>query len=85
MTFVGHAKAAKPEHAAGCTGGAGCDLPKAEDEGVMEGAQRLKKNPNRSLPSDPSERLLSVDDLADYLGVSSSRIYDWRYRGEAPR
>ncbi len=28
---------------------------------------------------------MSVDELADYLGVSTSSIYNWRYKGQGPR
>ena len=31
------------------------------------------------------EPLLSVPDLAEYLGVPVQTIYDWRLRGEGPR
>ena len=30
------------------------------------------------------ERLLTVQDLADYLGVPIATLYAWRYRGEGP-
>lgn len=30
------------------------------------------------------DRLLTVMDLADYLGVPVATIYAWRYRGEGP-
>jgi excisionase family DNA binding protein len=30
------------------------------------------------------ERLLSTQDLADYLGVSLRTVYNWRYRSEGP-
>lgn len=30
------------------------------------------------------ERLLTVQDLAEYLGVPVATIYQWRYRGEGP-
>lgn len=30
------------------------------------------------------DRLLTVKDLADYLGVPVATIYAWRYRGEGP-
>lgn len=32
-----------------------------------------------------SEPLLSIDAVADYLGVSVPTIYDWRVAGEGPR
>jgi len=31
-----------------------------------------------------TERLWSIDDLAGFLGVSASTIYDWRSRGLGP-
>jgi len=30
------------------------------------------------------DRLIRVDELADYLGVSVATIYQWRYRREGP-
>lgn len=30
------------------------------------------------------DRLLSVRELADYLGVATSTLYSWRTRGEGP-
>jgi len=30
------------------------------------------------------EPLLNIDELADYLGVPVSTIYDWRTNGKAP-
>ena len=30
------------------------------------------------------DRLLNVEDLADYLGVPVATLYQWRYRGEGP-
>ena len=30
------------------------------------------------------DRLLSVKDLADYLGVPVATLYQWRYRREGP-
>jgi excisionase family DNA binding protein len=30
------------------------------------------------------DRLLSVQDLADYLGVPVTTLYQWRYRREGP-
>ena len=30
------------------------------------------------------DRLLTVEDLADYLGVPVTTLYQWRYRGEGP-
>lgn len=34
---------------------------------------------------DDSDRLLSVNELADYLGVPAKTLYAWRYRREGPR
>ncbi len=33
---------------------------------------------------DTLDRLLSVQDLADYLGVPVATIYGWRHRGHGP-
>ena len=33
---------------------------------------------------DTLERLLSAEDLANYLGVPVATIYTWRYRGHGP-
>ncbi|MGH9167369.1 MAG: helix-turn-helix domain-containing protein [Acidimicrobiia bacterium] len=33
---------------------------------------------------DQGDRLLTVKELADYLGVPVATIYAWRYRGEGP-
>jgi excisionase family DNA binding protein len=33
---------------------------------------------------DTLDRLLSVQDLADYLGVPVATIYTWRHRGHGP-
>lgn len=33
---------------------------------------------------DDSDRLLSVDALADYLGVPAKTLYAWRHRREGP-
>ena len=30
------------------------------------------------------DRLLTVEDLADYLGVPVTTLYQWRYRSEGP-
>ncbi len=38
------------------------------------------------LPSEhPEDRLLSVDDLAAYLGVPAKTLYQWRHKGIGPR
>ena len=38
------------------------------------------------LPSEPREdRLLSVGDLAAYLGVPVKTLYQWRHKGIGPR
>ncbi|MCJ7781227.1 MAG: helix-turn-helix domain-containing protein [Acidimicrobiia bacterium] len=31
------------------------------------------------------DRLLTVQDLAEYLGVLATTLYQWRYRREGPR
>lgn len=33
---------------------------------------------------DTLDRLLTVEELADYLGVSVATLYQWRYRREGP-
>jgi excisionase family DNA binding protein len=33
---------------------------------------------------EPIDRLLTVEDLADYLGVPVATIYAWRYRRQGP-
>ena len=33
---------------------------------------------------DTLDRLLTVQDLADYLGVPVATIYTWRHRGDGP-
>jgi excisionase family DNA binding protein len=33
----------------------------------------------------PRDRLLTVNDLAAYLGVPATTLYQWRYRREGPR
>lgn len=30
------------------------------------------------------ERLLSIDELAEYLGKPKGTLYQWRYQGEGP-
>lgn len=37
------------------------------------------------LRSDRSERLMSVQELADYLDVPVKTIYAWRYHGHGPK
>lgn len=31
------------------------------------------------------EKLWSVDDLAEYCGVTKRTVYDWNYKGTGPR
>ncbi len=31
-----------------------------------------------------SNKLLSIEDLAEYLGIPKRTLYAWRYRGEGP-
>lgn len=52
----------------------------------------MASSPQLSLPfgdrpsrARPTERLLSTQDLADYLDVPLKTIYAWRYRGQGPR
>ena len=33
---------------------------------------------------EPADRLLTVKELAEYLGVSVTTLYQWRYRREGP-
>ena len=33
---------------------------------------------------EPSERLLTVEDRAEYLGVPVTTLYAWRYRRQGP-
>jgi excisionase family DNA binding protein len=33
---------------------------------------------------EPADRLLTVKELAEYLGVSVATLYQWRYRREGP-
>ena len=33
---------------------------------------------------EPIDRLLTLEDLADYLGVPVATIYAWRYRRQGP-
>ncbi|MGH2719700.1 MAG: helix-turn-helix transcriptional regulator [Actinomycetota bacterium] len=42
------------------------------------------KKPDGQKPA-PLERLLSVDELAELLGVPVNTVYRWRYRGEGPQ
>lgn len=35
-------------------------------------------------PLDRLDRLLSIDELSDYLGVPIKTIYDWRSTGHGP-
>lgn len=40
----------------------------------------------KSLISEPrDDRLLSVDDVATYLGVPVKTLYQWRHKGIGPR
>lgn len=39
----------------------------------------------KHLASQPTARLLSAQELADYLDVPLKTIYAWRYRGQGPR
>ncbi|MGZ5385467.1 MAG: helix-turn-helix transcriptional regulator [Acidimicrobiia bacterium] len=41
----------------------------------------MRNQPTASSGLDP---LLSVDELAEYLGVPVRTIYDWRQRGQGP-
>ncbi len=53
--------------------------------------QRRRRRPdtpsgaNRRRGATVSDRLLTVAELAEYLGVSRPTVYQWRYRGEGPR
>ena len=37
------------------------------------------------MPMKQLDELLSPQDLADYLDVPVSTLYDWRWRGEGPK
>ena len=41
-------------------------------------------SPTRPALSDTSERLLSIPEVADYLGVPVATIYRWRYTRDGP-
>lgn len=32
-----------------------------------------------------TERLLTIQEVADYLGIPRGTLYAWRYKGEGPR
>lgn len=36
-------------------------------------------------PGDPLPEIMSIQHLAEFLGVPLSTVYKWRYRGEGPR
>lgn len=38
----------------------------------------------RPSPRTPLERLLSVDEVATYLGVPVATLYQWRHKGRGP-
>ena len=40
---------------------------------------------DESMTSRPPERLLSPDDVAAFLGVPVTTLYQWRYKGVGPR
>ncbi|MDP8960894.1 MAG: site-specific integrase, partial [Actinomycetota bacterium] len=52
--------------------------------------QRRRRRPdtpsgaNRRRGATVSDRLLTVAELAEYLGVARHTVYQWRYRGEGP-
>jgi predicted DNA-binding transcriptional regulator AlpA len=46
-------------------------------------ASRSKSRSER--PTKAPDRLLSAQDLADYLELPVATIYAWRYRGQGPR
>ena len=46
------------------------------------GAGRNSSRPNQQAP--PLARLLTVDELAELLGVPVKTVYRWRHRGEGP-
>lgn len=37
------------------------------------------------MKADGKEKLMSAEELADFLQIPLSTIYFWRYRGEGPR
>lgn len=38
----------------------------------------------RTTETEPSERLMTLTDLSELLGVPIGTLYGWRYRGEGP-
>ena len=48
-------------------------------------AQPLLPFGETAVPAHRDERLMSVQELADYLAVPVKTIYAWRYHGEGPR
>lgn len=44
-----------------------------------------RSNARSERPPKLSDRLLSAQDLADYLELPVATIYAWRYRGQGPR
>lgn len=36
------------------------------------------------MPSVSDERLMSAQEVADYLGIPITTLYAWRYKGEGP-
>lgn len=52
-------------------------------------SRRSEPAPTRHAPRDPNqggtmEKLLSVEDVADFLGVPVNTLYQWRHKGTGP-
>lgn len=58
--------------------------------GLPSTSSRKKGEPVKTEPADlmiapASDRLLSPDELSEYLGIPVQTIYQWRHRGLGPR
>lgn len=45
----------------------------------------LRGSPTNLKIMQPGNRLLTIKELAEYLGVPVATLYQWRYRREGPR
>lgn len=57
-------------------------LNRAADRAV---AIEMKGSPCTIDAMDSNDRLLTVQELAEYLGVPVATLYQWRYRNDGPR